>query len=72
MHISDQLNAFLRDMEFPATKDDLLREAGRDGVTPEDRGALAALPDESFTTRWQIKRLLARCADRPQSPALAA
>lgn len=62
MHFSPSLDRFLADMEYPATKDDLLREAARDGLDPEDRAVLASLPAQSFSARWHIRYRLARQA----------
>jgi hypothetical protein len=45
-------------MEFPATKDDLLREAARDGLDRDDVLALEQLGGYTFSARWQIVRAL--------------
>ena len=60
MTIPASLDAFLTDMEYPATKDDLLREAVRDGLSASDRALLEELPDQSFGARWHIRYFLAR------------
>lgn len=59
MAISATLDRFLASMEYPATKDDLLREAARDGLSAADRAALEALPEQSFSARWHIRYHLA-------------
>jgi hypothetical protein len=41
-------------MEFPATKDDLLREAARDGLDRDDVLALEQLDGYTFHARRQI------------------
>ena len=46
MHDSAALDRFLRGMEYPATRDDLLREAARDGLGSDDRAVLARLPEQ--------------------------
>ena len=60
MTIPASLDAFLADMEYPATKDDLLREAAREGLSASDRALLGDLPDQSFGARWHIRYFLAR------------
>lgn len=60
MTIPASLDVFLADMEYPATKDDLLREAVRDGLSPSDRALLEDLPDQNFGARWHIRYFLAR------------
>lgn len=60
MPTSPSLDRFLRSMEYPATRDDLLREAARDGLPADDRAALAALPEQSYSAAWSIRYRLAR------------
>ncbi len=60
MTISPELDRFLATMEYPATKDDLLREASRDGLGENASAALSALPSQNFSARWQIRYHLAR------------
>lgn len=60
MFLTPTLDRFLSDMEYPATRDDLLREAVRDGLAPDDRAALGELPDQSFSAAWHIRHRLAR------------
>ncbi|WP_314426984.1 DUF2795 domain-containing protein [uncultured Microbacterium sp.] len=60
MHTSPALDRFLRGMEYPATRDDLLREAARDGLGGDDRAVLAQLPEQSFSAAWHIRYHLAR------------
>ncbi|WP_311258441.1 DUF2795 domain-containing protein [Microbacterium sp. WCS2018Hpa-9] len=62
MHNSAALDRFLRGMEYPATRDDLLREAARDGLGPDDRAVLAQLPEQSFSAAWHIRYHVARHA----------
>ncbi|WP_243229606.1 DUF2795 domain-containing protein [Microbacterium sp. CIAB417] len=70
MAVSPALDAFLANMEYPATKDDLLREAARDGLSPSDRAVLDTLPDQSFSARWHIRYRLAH--PRTGAPAAGA
>ena len=73
MHTSSALDRFLRDMEYPATRDDLLREAARDGLGSDDRAVLAQLPDQSFSAAWHIRYHLTRRALAEEfSPAASA
>ncbi|MFJ4017287.1 DUF2795 domain-containing protein [Microbacterium sp. NPDC090014] len=62
MRTSSALDRFLRGMEYPATRDDLLREAARDGLGPDDRTALAQLSEQSFSAAWHIRYHLTRRA----------
>nr|WP_314840749.1 DUF2795 domain-containing protein [uncultured Microbacterium sp.] len=59
MFTSSELHRFLAGMEYPATRDDLLREAARDGLAADDRSMLAALPEQSFSAAWHIRAQLA-------------
>lgn len=58
MSPSPALSRFLAEMEFPATKDDLLREAARDGLDRDDVLALEQVGAYTFSSRWQIVRAL--------------
>lgn len=73
MPLSPSLDAFLKSMEYPATKDDLLREARHDGLDAADLSALELLPEQSFSARWHIRYRLAHTALRSgrQEPTLA-
>ncbi|MBP3976432.1 DUF2795 domain-containing protein [Microbacterium sp. BLY] len=62
MALSPTLDRFLADMEYPATRDDLLREAAREGLPADDRAALRDLPEQSFSAAWLIRYRLARAA----------
>lgn len=60
MPTSPELDRFLASMEYPATRDDLLRESARDGLPADDRALLAELPDQSYSAGWSIRYRLAR------------
>lgn len=60
MPLSSTLDRFLSAMEYPATRDDLLREAARDGLDADDRAVLRELPEQSFSAAWHIRYRLAR------------
>lgn len=60
MSLSPTLDRFLADMEYPATRDDLLREAARDGLSADERETLASLPEQSYSAAWHIRCRLAR------------
>ncbi|MFJ4046292.1 DUF2795 domain-containing protein [Microbacterium sp. NPDC089987] len=70
MSPSAALRRFLTEMEFPATKDDLLREAIRDGLDRDDIAALEQLRGHSYSARWQI--LTSLHLARPSADALVA
>ena len=54
-----RLERFLAEMEYPATKDDLVREASRDGVAAADIAMLRALPDGGYDARCRVRDALA-------------
>ncbi|WP_309128698.1 DUF2795 domain-containing protein [Microbacterium sp.] len=56
--LSPSLERFLADMEYPAMKDDLTREAARDGLPDEDLAALHALPDGGYDARCRLRDAL--------------
>ncbi|MFD5215256.1 DUF2795 domain-containing protein [Microbacterium sp. NPDC058345] len=56
--LSPSLDRFLADMEYPAMKDDLTREAARDGLAGEDLAALHALPDGRYDARCRLRDTL--------------
>lgn len=62
MTLSPTLDCFLAGMEYPATRDDLLREAAREGLAAEDRAILHDLPEQSYSAAWHIRYRVARNA----------
>ena len=65
------IDRFLRDMEYPATKDDLLREAAREALAERDRQLIRSLPDRTYSAGWQVRRALApRTIGVPREPVL--
>lgn len=54
MSPSTTLHRFLTGMEYPATKDDLIREATRDGLDADDLDALHALPQASYAACYHV------------------
>ncbi|MEV7619736.1 DUF2795 domain-containing protein [Microbacterium sp. NPDC089321] len=63
MSLSTSLQRFLAGMEFPATRDDLVREAVRDGLDSDDIRMLMQLDHDSYDARWQVRLALASPAD---------
>ena len=63
MMLPSTLDRFLAGMEYPATRDDLLREAVRDGLSIADRTLLEDLPDRSYGARWHVRYALSRVAN---------
>lgn len=57
-HAISGLEHFLAAMEYPATRDDLVREASRDGLALEDVAALRALPDGTYDARCRVRDAL--------------
>ena len=62
MLLSPTLDRFLAGMEYPALRDDLRREAAREGLCAEDRALLESLPEQSYSAAWHIKYRLGRTA----------
>ena len=60
MSLSPSIERFLTQMEYPATKDDLLREATRDGLSPDDVENLRALRDGGYSARREVLAALRR------------
>ena len=58
--MSDVLDRVLTGMEFPATTDDLLREAARRGCDPEALSLLRRLPNRSYHGVTEVKATLRR------------
>jgi hypothetical protein len=48
----------LVDIDFPATRDDLLLAARRGGAGVDVMEQLRSLPNESFSGRWAVNRAL--------------
>ena len=63
MSLSMSLQRFLAGMEFPATKDDLVREAVRDGLDSDDIRMLMQLDHDSYDARWQVRLALVTADD---------
>lgn len=58
MTLSSSLTRFLAGMEYPATRDDLLREGIRDGLPAGDRALLESLPEHNYSAAWHVRILL--------------
>ncbi|MFK4850174.1 hypothetical protein ACI3KT_00940 [Microbacterium sp. ZW T6_19] len=75
MLLSPMLDRFLAGMEYPALRDDLLREAAREGLCVEDRALLESLPEQSYSAAWHIRYRLGRAvladAFEPRQPVAA-
>jgi hypothetical protein len=72
MALSRSLDRFLTEMEYPATRDDLLREAARDGIGAEDYMLLQKLPEQNYGAAWQLRmKLTQRPLADATTPALA-
>ena len=70
MTLSTSLERFLAEMEYPATKDDLLREATRDGLPFGERLLLQELPEQSYSAAWHIRFTLNRQSADTLTPSL--
>lgn len=61
---SSALQCFLAGMEYPATDDDLVREALRDGLDVADVDVLRALPHGSYAACRHVLMSLASIEQR--------
>ncbi|SDM15127.1 DUF2795 domain-containing protein [Microbacterium azadirachtae] len=72
MVLPSTLDRFLAGMEYPASRDDLMREALHDGLARADRDLLGTLPDGTYTARWHVRHALTRAGSAfDRIPALA-
>jgi len=75
--ISPEMSLFLGSMDYPAHRDDLVREARRDGLAPHDLARLAEITPRSYSGRMDVARELrwgrgrAGASSRLATPALA-
>ena len=53
---SDEVVRYLRDVDYPASKEDLLRAADDAGAPQEVLGALRAIPPEEYANRAEVAR----------------
>lgn len=60
---TDQLRQALRDVDFPAGKDELIRAAQASGAPGEVIRALRAIPPEEYANREEVARSV------PKDPA---
>lgn len=58
MTLSAGLESFLRGMEYPATRDDLIREARRDGISTDDLSILQRLPEQNYGASCAVANAL--------------
>ncbi|MGX1933788.1 DUF2795 domain-containing protein [Microbacterium resistens] len=63
MMLSPSLNRFLAEMEYPAEKDDLVREARREDLPMTDLLVVQGLPERSYDSWWQIRRAIGEGSD---------
>ena len=70
MYPSAALQHFLSEMEYPATKDDLLREARREMLGPDEQWALQQLDPGGYSARREVICALDMIA--PPRPLVAA
>lgn len=64
MSPSHPLQQFLAGMEYPATKDDLIREAEREGLDADDVHGLRSLGEHCYSARRQVLSALRLLPDR--------
>jgi hypothetical protein len=54
MMISNEMTQFLNSMEYPAHRDDLVREAARDGLRSADRARIAEITARSYHGKFDV------------------
>ncbi|MFE6996057.1 hypothetical protein ACFVAE_08890 [Microbacterium sp. NPDC057659] len=69
--LTPALDRFLTTMEFPAMKDDLIREGIRAGLAAEDRARLGRLPEQRYDGRLLVRAALAPRVDEAAEPVAA-
>jgi hypothetical protein len=55
-----QIQKFLKGVDYPASKDDLIRQAEKEGADQNVRDALARLPDERFQTPADVSQAIGK------------
>jgi hypothetical protein len=55
-----QIQKFLKGVDYPASKDDLIRHAEKEGADQNVRDALARLPDERFQTPADVSQAIGK------------
>lgn len=71
MALPPSLAQFLADMEYPATKDDLLREAARSSIPYDDLMLLEQLPMQSYSARREVALAAMSAVSRERELAAA-
>ncbi|HEX6506815.1 MAG TPA: DUF2795 domain-containing protein [Chloroflexota bacterium] len=57
-----QLQKYLKGVDYPASKQDLLKHAQQNGADNNVRSTLEKLPDESFETPADVSQAVAKIA----------
>jgi hypothetical protein len=55
-----QIQKFLKGVDYPASKEDLLANAERNGADEDVRATLAQLPDEEYETPADVSQALGK------------
>jgi hypothetical protein len=63
--IEESILAWLREIDYPADRDDLIRAAYQAGVPPMFVNALRDLPAKGFNGRYDVQRALGQRLDEP-------
>lgn len=73
MRITSEMSQFLAGMEYPATRDDLVRESIREGLGTADVALLEGLPEQNYSAGWHVRyRLGARALSDAFAPVASA
>jgi len=54
------VHKYIQDLDYPATRDDILRMAKKSGADEEMRAALGKLPSTDFETPDEVSRALGK------------
>lgn len=55
-----QLQKYLKGMDYPAGKDDILKKAEQEGADESVRATLQKLPDETYQTPADVSQAIGR------------
>lgn len=61
-----QVQKFLRDVDYPASKQDIIRHAQEHGADENVRSALEKLPDENFNSPNDVSAAIGKMSQEKQ------
>jgi hypothetical protein len=69
MASNEQVVQYLVTVDFPATKDELVRDAERNAAPEDVLEALRAMPPVQYPSKAEVQRSALRTAAEPEQPA---